>query len=142
MLGPNGPEIQAYVKFLFKQFGAAIRVANIFCGVSTRPQLKPDGAALKFCANLRNALAVGMIEAFGDTENRSKAAGEAFVGIVQHAIRRMITRRFCLSIVVTNGGGDQIAVTSGESGNVAIERQIFAVLVVAAIAHGVADVVK
>ena len=142
MLRPNGPKIQAHVKFLFKQFSAAICVANIFGGVAAGPEMEADGAALEFCANLRDALAVRMIEAFGDTENRSEAVSEAFVGIIQRAVRRMITRRFCLSIMVTNGGGDQIAVAAIESGDVAVERQIFAVLVMPAIADGVADVMK
>jgi len=130
------------VKFLFKQFGAAIRVANIFGGVAARPEMEADGAALEFRANLRDALAVRMIEAFGDTENRSEAVSKAFVGITQRAVRRMITGRFCLSIVITNGGGDQIAIAASESGDVAVERQIFAVLVMPAIADRVADVME
>ena len=142
MLRPNGSEIQAHVKFLFKQFGAAICVANIFGGVAARPEMEADGAALEFGANLRDALAVGMVEALSDTENRSEAASKAFVGIIQRAVRRMITRRFCLSIMVTNGGGDKISVAAIEPGNVAVECQIFAVLVMAAIADGVADVME
>jgi len=35
------------VKFLFKQFGAAICVANIFGGVAARPEMEADGAALE-----------------------------------------------------------------------------------------------
>ena len=130
------------MKFVLKEFSAASRVANIFGGVAVRPEMEADGAALKFRTEMRDALAVRMIEAFGDTENRSEAASKALVGIIQRAVRRMITRRFCLSIVVTNGGGDQIAVAAIESGNVAVERQIFAVLVMAAIADSVADVME
>ena len=100
------------MKFVLKEFSAASRVANIFGGVAVRPEMEADGAALKFRTEMRDALAVRMIEALGDAHDRGEAAGEAFVGVIQRAVSGMITGRFRLSIVVTNGGGDEIAVAS------------------------------
>ena len=127
---------------MLKKIRAAIRVANIFGGVAARREVQAHRAALKLCLNFRDALAVGMIESFRDTQNRSEAAGEALVGIAQRTVRRMIAGRFGLSIVVTDGGSDEIAIAAIESGNVSVERQVFAVLVMPAIADGVANVMQ
>src|SRR5262249_55989545 len=54
----------------------------------------------------------------------------------------MIIRGFCFAIVITHNGGDETAIAAVETRNVAVEREVFAVLVVTLVAHGMADVVK
>jgi hypothetical protein len=57
------------VEFAFEEGGAAFCVANVFGGVAADAELDGNGTALKRGAEVLNALAVGMIEAFGDAEN-------------------------------------------------------------------------
>jgi len=47
-----------------------------------------------------------------------------------------------LAIVIADDGGDDVAVAAFEAGDVAIESEIFAVLVVAAMGNAMADVVE
>jgi hypothetical protein len=138
----DGPEIQTHVKFVFKKFSTAIRVANVFGGVAARGKLQTNSAALEFCVYRGNSLSMRMVEPFRNAKNRREAAGKALIGIVERAVRRMITGWIGFTIVVTHDGGDEIAVAAVEPGNIAIEGQIFAVLVMAAIADGVSDIVK
>src|ERR1700730_12830012 len=46
------------------------------------------------------------------------------------------------AVVIAHDGGDDGAVTAKETGNVAVQRQIFSVLVVTVVADGVADVMQ
>src|SRR5579859_5055088 len=83
-----------------------------------------------------------MVEPFGDAKNGSEAGCEALVGIIERAVSRMITGRFCFAIVVTHDGGNETAVAAIESSDVAIEGQIFAMFVMAFVADCVTNVVK
>jgi hypothetical protein len=67
------------VKFVLEKFGAAIGIANVFGSIAARNKLQSHGAALKFCLNFRDALAVRMIESFRDSQDRSEAVGEPLV---------------------------------------------------------------
>jgi len=50
--------------------------------------------------------------------------------------------RFGFAIVIADEGGHDSAIASGEAGHVSIEGQVFAVLVMAVMADGVADVME
>ena len=44
---------------------------------------------------------------------------------------------FGLAVVITDDGGDDVAVAAVQSGNIAVQGQVFAVLVVAAVTDAV-----
>src|SRR5215468_2335535 len=54
----------------------------------------------------------------------------------------MIVGRFCFAIVVTHDGGHETTFAAIEAGDVTIEGEIFAVLVMTFVTDGVTDVVK
>ena len=74
-------EVQAYVEVLFEEIGAAVGVAQILGGISTGFYLQAHGAALEGRLNTGDALAVGVIQAFGDAQNGGQAASRAFVEV-------------------------------------------------------------
>ena len=69
------------MKFFFEEIGAAASVAQIFCGISTGFYLQTHGAALEGGLNVGDALAVRVIEAFGDAKDGGQATGYAFVEV-------------------------------------------------------------
>ena len=89
-----------------------------------------------------NALAMRMVEAFGDAEDGGETAGDAFVAVVEGGIGGVVGIGRGLAIVIADDGGNDVAVAAVETGDVAIEGEIFAVLVVTAMGDAVADVVK
>ena len=60
------------MKFFLEQFRAAIRVAQILRRVAPRNNLQSNGAALKRRIQIRDPLAMRMIERFGNPENSRK----------------------------------------------------------------------
>jgi len=71
------------VEFALEEGGAAFGVADVFGGVAAGAELDGDGAALEGSAEVLNALAVGVIEAFGDAEDGGEAARDALVAVVE-----------------------------------------------------------
>ena len=134
--------MQTNMEFVFKEFRAAVCVADVFGCIASRGNLEAYRAALEFGVDRIHALAMRMIEPFGDSEYRRKPACKALIGIVQRAVGRMIAGGFGLAVVVTNGSGDDVSLAAIEPGDVAIQRKIFAVLVMAFVADGVAYVMK
>lgn len=130
------------VEFAFKEGGAAFGVADIFSGVAAGADLDGDGAALEGGAEILNALAVGVIETFSDAEDGGEAAGDALVVVVERGVSGVVSVGSGLAIVIANDGGDDVAVAGFKAGDVAIEGEIFAMLVVAAMGDAMADVVK
>jgi len=65
----GGAEVEMGVEFAFEEGGAAFGVTNVFGGVAADAELDGDCAALEGGLEVLNALAVGVIEAFGDTED-------------------------------------------------------------------------
>ena len=141
-IGCGNAEEELDVKFLFEEVGAAFGVANILGNVAARFDLKSDRTALKGGAQTQYALAVRMVEAFGDPHDRSKAASDALVVGVENGIGGMMAVGFGLAVVVTDDGGDNVAVAPVQSRNIAVEGEIFAVLVVAAVTNPVPEVVQ
>ena len=72
---------QTHVKFFFEEIGAAVGVAQIFRSVAAGFYLQAHGAALEGGLNIGDTLAMRVIEALGDAQNRGQAAGHAFVQI-------------------------------------------------------------
>lgn len=138
----GGAEVEVGVEFAFEEGGAAFGVANVFGGVAADAELDGYGAALEGGAKILDALAVGVVEAFSDAEDGAEAAGDALVAIVEGGIGGVIGIGSGFAIVIADDGGDDVAVAAFEAGDVAVEGEIFAVLVVAAMGDAVADVVE
>ena len=130
------------VEFAFEEGGTAFGVADVLGGVATDAELDGDGAALEGGAEILDALAVRVIEALGDAEDGGEAACDALVAVVESGVGGVIGVGRGFAIVIADDGGDDIAVAAFEAGDVAVEREIFAVLVVAAMGDAMADVVK
>src|SRR5580693_5454416 len=131
----GGAEVEMSVEFALEEGGAALGVADVFGGVATDAELDGDGAALERGVQILDALAVGVIEAFGE------AACDALVIVVEGGVAGVIGVGRGLAVVIANDGGDDVAVAAFEAGDVAVEGEIFAVLVVAAMSDAMADVV-
>src|SRR6267142_6473657 len=56
------PEINLHVKFFFKEFRAAARVAQVFRGISSCVHLQANRASLKGSADFQYALPMRVIE--------------------------------------------------------------------------------
>ena len=138
----GGPEVEVGVEFALEEGGTAFGVADVFGGVAADAELNGHGAALKGGAEVLNALAVGVIEAFGDAEDSGQAADDALVAVIERGIGGMIGVGRGFAIVIANDGGDDVAVAAFEARDVAVECEIFGVLVVAAVGDAVANVVK
>ena len=65
----GGAEVEVGVEFAFEESGAALGVADVFGGVAADAKLDGYGAALEGGAEILDALTMGVVEAFGDTEN-------------------------------------------------------------------------
>jgi hypothetical protein len=135
-------EVEVGVEFAFEEAGAAFGVADVFGGIAPGAELDGDGAALKGGAEILDALAVGVIETFGDAEDGGEPACDSLVVVVEGGIAGVIGVGGGLAIMIANDGGDDVAVAAIEAGDVAVEGEIFAVLVVAAMRDAMADVVK
>jgi len=135
-------EVEVGVEFAFEEGGAAFGVANVFGGFAADAELDGYGAALERGAEILDALTVGMVEAFGDAEDGSESAGDAFVAVIESGVAGVIGVGRGFAIVIADDGGDDVAVTAFEAGDVAVESEIFAVFVVAAMSDAVADVVE
>ena len=119
------------VEFAFEEGGAALGVADVFGDVAADTELDGYGAALEGGAEVLNALAVGVIEAFGDAEDSGEATHDAFVVVVEGGIGGVIGVGGGLAIVIADNGGDDVAVAAFEARDVAVEGEIFTVFVVA-----------
>src|SRR5208337_129718 len=135
-------EIDLDVEFLFKEVGAALGIAQVFGGVAAGVDLQCDAAALERRANLIHALAMRVVEAFGDTQNRGQAARGALVVVVERGVSGMVAGRLRLAVVIAHDRANHAAVAALQAGNVAIQRKVFAVLVVAAMADAMPHVVQ
>jgi len=71
------------VEFPFEEGGAALGVAEVFRGIAACLDVKGDSAALEGSADAEDALAMGVVEAFSDTNDGGKAARDALVAVVE-----------------------------------------------------------
>ncbi len=78
-------EIEADVEFFFEEVGAAGGVAEVFGGVTAGFDLEADCAALEGGVDVGDALAMGVVESFGDAEDGGQAAGHALVDVGKEA---------------------------------------------------------
>ena len=130
------------MKFLLEQFGAAIGIAQIFGGVALRGYLQADSATLERRAQIGNALPMGVIERLRNAENRRQAPCDPLIVIVQRRIRHVMPGWNGFAIVIAHQRSDDGAVACFQARDIAVEREVFAVFVVPAMADHVPDVVE
>ena len=87
-------EIQLNVEFLFKKVGAAFGVSQVLSGVAVRLDLEGNGSAVKGSVQRLDPLAVRVIEAFGDEDDRGQPPGNALVVAVQGRVSGMVAGGF------------------------------------------------
>src|SRR5208337_966765 len=104
--GLGAAEIDLDVEFLFKEVGAALRVAQVFGGIAAGVDLQSDAAALERRANIFHALAMRVVQPFGDAQNGSEAPRDALVVVVERGISGMVAGRLRLAIVIANQSAD------------------------------------
>jgi hypothetical protein len=78
----DGAEIEFDVELFFEQIGASLCITEVFGNVAASIDFERNGSALERSAHVLNALAMRVIEAFGNTNEGGKTAGDAFVVIV------------------------------------------------------------
>ena len=66
-------KIDLDVEFLFKEVGAALRVAQVFGGIAAGVDLQCDATALERRANIFNTLAMRVVQPFRDAQNGGQA---------------------------------------------------------------------
>jgi hypothetical protein len=135
-------EKHPHVKLFFKKFGTAIRIAEVFGGVPVRADLHSDRAALKGSIDIGDVLSMRMIERFGDAKNGSEAASHALVAVTQRRIRCVMAGWIGLAIVIADQRGHNGTIAARKTRNISVERQVFAVFMVAPMADHVAGIVE
>src|SRR5450432_1310387 len=135
-------EIKFYVELFFEEFGAALGVAKVFGYVVTGIYFYGNGVFLKRRMEAMDALAVGVIQTFGDANDGGETPGDTLVVVVERGVGGMVVCGFRLAIVVPHHRSDHIAIAAFHAGNIAIEGQVLAMLVVSAMADPVANIMK
>src|SRR5260221_6874580 len=113
-------KIQTGMKFLFEKFATAAGVANVFTGIAAHGELQSHRAALKGGVDGADALAMGMIEAFSDTDERSQAASQAAVAVIQRTVSNVVVLGLGFAAVIAHDGGGERAIAAFESWNGAV----------------------
>src|SRR6266404_1235766 len=139
---PRLPEIHAHVKFFFEEFRAAIGVSKILGGVAARVDLHTYRATLERSVEISHALPMRMIQSLRDAKNRSQPADHALIVVTQRSVRRVMPGRLRLPIVIANGSSDDRAVSALKAWNISVERKIFAMLMMPAVADHVANIME
>src|SRR5229473_5081956 len=83
-----------------------------------------------------------MIQAFRDSNQRSQPAREPAIAIVERSVRHMVIFRLGFAVVISDNSSGERSVAPFQTRNVAIHREIFAVLVMALVADGMYNVVQ
>jgi hypothetical protein len=135
-------EVEFDVEFFFKEVGAAFGIAKIFGDIAASVDFERDSATLEGSAHGLDALAMGMVEALGDADQRGEAACDALVVIVENRIGRMVSVGGGLAIVIAHDCADEVAIAALESRDIAVESEVFAMLVMATVADAVTDIME
>jgi hypothetical protein len=130
------------MKFLLEKLRATIGIAEILGGIAARADLHAHRAALKGSVQVGDPLPVGMIERFRDAKNGRKPANHALIVVIQRSIRDVMAGGIRFPIMVTDHRGHHSTVSALQTRNVSIERKVFAMLVVAAMADHVTNIVE
>jgi len=83
-----------------------------------------------------------MIQAFRDSNQRSQPAREPAIAIVERSVRDVVILRLGFAVVIPDNSSGERSVAPFKTRNVAIHREIFAVLVMALVADGMSNVVQ
>jgi len=130
------------VEFLFEQVGAPLGIPEVFRDVATSLHLNSYPTALEGSVQAQDALTVGVVQALGDADEGSETASDALVSVVERGISGMVAVGFGLAVVIAHNGGGNTAIPPLQTRDVAVQGEIFAVLVVAAVADAVPQIVQ
>ena len=83
-----------------------------------------------------DALAVRMIETFGDSNQRSQPARQPAITIVERSVRDVVIFRLGFAVVIPDNSSGERSVAPFKTRNVAIHREM------ALVADGVSNVVQ
>ena len=97
---------------------------------------------MKCRTDFRDVLAAGVVEPFGDSKDACETTRDAAIAVTERGVGRMMGGGLGFSVVIADKRSDEGAIAVGKARDVAVERQIFAVFVVATVADGVADVME
>ena len=81
-------EVEFYVQLLFEEVGTAFGIAKIFGDVAASVDFEGDRTALEGSAHGLDALAMRVVEALGNANERGKTACDALVVIVEDGVGR------------------------------------------------------
>lgn len=65
------PEINLHVALFLEPFGTAARVTQVLRSIAAGLHFQADRSALERCANFDHPLTMGMVQGFGDAQQRS-----------------------------------------------------------------------
>jgi hypothetical protein len=130
------------VKLFFEEFRAAIGIAEILGGIAARADLHTYCATLERRVEIGHAPPMRMIQSFRDAKNGSQPADHALIIVIQRRVRRVMPGRLRLPIVIANYRRDDGTVSALKAWNVSVERKVFAMLVMPAVANHVANIVE
>src|SRR5215467_6461265 len=83
-----------------------------------------------------------MVKRFSNSQNCGKPSQDGLVCVVQGGISRVMSGGFRLTVVIAHEAGDDGPFAAFQSANITVHRQVFAVLVMAAMADHVPGIVK
>jgi len=105
-------EEELEVELFFEEVGAALGIPQIFGNVATGFDLEGDATFLEGSAHIEDALAMRMVEPFGDAEEGSETACNALVVVIETGVGGMMAGRLRFSVVIANGGSNDGAVAA------------------------------
>jgi hypothetical protein len=135
-------EVELYVELLFEEVGTAFGIAKIFGDIAASVDFEGDGTALEGSAHGLDTLAMRVVEALGNANERGKTACDAFVAIVEDGVGGMVSIGSGFAVVIAHDGADEVAISALESRDIAVEGEVFAVFVMRAVADAVTNVVE
>jgi len=113
-------EVEFDVKLSLKEVGAAFGIAKIFGDIAASVDFEGDGTALEGSAHGLDALAMRVVEALGNANERGKTACDALVAIVEDGVGGMVSIGSGFAVVIAHDGADEVAISALESRDIAV----------------------
>jgi hypothetical protein len=113
-------EVEFDVKLSLKEVGAAFGIAKIFGDIAASVDFEGDRTALEGSAHGLDALAMRVVEALGNANERGKTACDALVVIVEDGVGGMVSIGSGFAVVIAHDGADEVAISALESRDIAV----------------------
>lgn len=125
----------------FKEKPFAVCAPDVGRGIAAGGEIEDDGGLCESEANRFDGAAVGAVKPVGNTKDRREAPDEAAVWGRKRGKGGVTSARFGTAVETSNQG-DEFDLAAGQARKVAVRDDLLAVLVVACISDGVADIVE